>query len=431
MIRSQFIVPMGELRVSANPQTDLVTVVGSCVAVGCFDKRNRIGGMVHIVLPGKRNRLRRSEKKSYYADSGLPLLLQAVLSKGGTTADLKTVVAGGASADAALKQTSIGRQNTDAVLQWLNDSGIVPDIVDTGGRLGRRITLSVDTGHAQILKNPKEAMPVAFSNAEIQSETELPESLFREVATLPPSPKTCLLIREWAHSNEQKQSDISQIILTDMVLTAQILRLCNSTQYGLPGKIASFPQAIDLLGMKRFRLICILAATRDQSSANVSAEKVAEANTHVRATAIIAALIARITALADPDELKIAALLHGLPRLMSEPLSGKAVERFAQGLSRRWHLPQSLYNALATYVTRPTALGEASAHAAILHLACAISGLLCAAPQDSRCIQSIHHKVPALLNLEGQLDHLMSASVAAVSAEGLIDDDGSIEGPGL
>lgn len=45
-------VSLGEIQVSENPQDVLVAYgIGSCVAVGVYDPRLGIGGLLHAVLP--------------------------------------------------------------------------------------------------------------------------------------------------------------------------------------------------------------------------------------------------------------------------------------------------------------------------------------------------------------------------------------------
>ena len=80
---------------SADPQERLITVLGSCVAVTIYDKENQIGGLVHIVLPGRRSFRRPENRNSYYADTGVPLLVEEMIKKGAQRENLVANVIGG------------------------------------------------------------------------------------------------------------------------------------------------------------------------------------------------------------------------------------------------------------------------------------------------------------------------------------------------
>ena len=48
-------VGIGQIAISKDPNDVLVSYgLGSCIGVSVFDSQNRIGGLVHVLLPGER-----------------------------------------------------------------------------------------------------------------------------------------------------------------------------------------------------------------------------------------------------------------------------------------------------------------------------------------------------------------------------------------
>ncbi len=63
---------MAEYGVVESPDQLITIGLGSCVGITLYDKYNKVGGMVHIMLPENRKGL----KPAKYADTGIPLLIE-------------------------------------------------------------------------------------------------------------------------------------------------------------------------------------------------------------------------------------------------------------------------------------------------------------------------------------------------------------------
>jgi chemotaxis protein CheD len=120
----------------------LVTVLGSCVAVGLFDVEARAGGLNHFMLPGDLgdSGLVRSPNAKYgmYA---MELLINDLLKLGARKASLQAKVFGGGSmlrglAGAASK---IPGSNIAFALEYLAKEGIPVIASDVGGNEARKI----------------------------------------------------------------------------------------------------------------------------------------------------------------------------------------------------------------------------------------------------------------------------------------------------
>ncbi len=153
MFKNQILVPLGEYLVSDDPQKELVTVVGSCVAVILYDRENQIGGLAHIVLPGRRLSIRKNDKSAYYADTGVFLLIEEMIKKKAQKENISAYLAGGASLNSKVDNNeTIGRKNIASVVSILRkkDTYIKKKDKDIGGFSGRRVVLDIGTGDVKV-----------------------------------------------------------------------------------------------------------------------------------------------------------------------------------------------------------------------------------------------------------------------------------------
>jgi chemotaxis protein CheD len=79
------IIGMAELDVVKNPQSITTLGLGSCVGVVLYDKVNKIGGMVHVVLPDSKSACGAGPiKKAKFADTGVVELYEKMVRAGPT-----------------------------------------------------------------------------------------------------------------------------------------------------------------------------------------------------------------------------------------------------------------------------------------------------------------------------------------------------------
>jgi len=81
---SNLILGVGEFGASKNPSDIVKTfALGSCVAVVLMCPRTRTVGMVHVALPeSKINPEKVKTRPGYFADTGIPALLQKMATMG-------------------------------------------------------------------------------------------------------------------------------------------------------------------------------------------------------------------------------------------------------------------------------------------------------------------------------------------------------------
>ncbi|RMG43644.1 MAG: chemotaxis protein CheD [Candidatus Dadabacteria bacterium] len=141
-------VNIAEMVVSSDP-TDLLIAsnLGSCIGVAIYDPVNRIGGLVHCLLPlSKADPDKAREKPCMYVDTGVVALLEAMLAKGANKKELLICVAGGAAINEASGVFQIGKKNVTVLRKILWKNNLLIKAHDLEKDFARTISLNVGTG---------------------------------------------------------------------------------------------------------------------------------------------------------------------------------------------------------------------------------------------------------------------------------------------
>lgn len=140
-------VGIAEMRIAKSPLILSTLGLGSCVGATLFDPRLQIGGLVHILLPSSNGETPANRAK--YADSGIPELVERMISMGSNRGALVAKIAGGANMFSTAGSSNafiIGQKNVEACLKALKEQRIRLASSDTGGSYGRSIELNTENG---------------------------------------------------------------------------------------------------------------------------------------------------------------------------------------------------------------------------------------------------------------------------------------------
>ncbi len=127
--------------------------LGSCVSVIMLDPKTRTIGMVHVALPDSSiNKVKAHEKPGYFADTGIPVLLQQMTRFGCHKRGKGMVVklCGGANVMDTNDTFKIGKRNALAIKKILWSFGMGAVSEDLGGNFSRTVTISVETGQVTL-----------------------------------------------------------------------------------------------------------------------------------------------------------------------------------------------------------------------------------------------------------------------------------------
>lgn len=146
------VVGIAEGKVIKAPGELVTYALGSCVGICLYDREKKIAGMVHILLPYKKDAVSQSNPYKF-ADTGIVMLIQVMERYGASAKRLIAKIAGGAEMfqrtetfQKGTDDTQIGQRNVEAARKVLNELRIPIIAEDTGDRLGRTISLSAETG---------------------------------------------------------------------------------------------------------------------------------------------------------------------------------------------------------------------------------------------------------------------------------------------
>lgn len=126
---------------------NLITIgLGSCVGIACYDRKAKVAGLAHILLPESSNFSNR-DNLAKFADTAVPLLVAQMEKLGADVGRIQAKIAGGSelfSYSAGL--SSIGARNVAAVKKALAAASIPLLAVDVGGSVGRTMQICANEG---------------------------------------------------------------------------------------------------------------------------------------------------------------------------------------------------------------------------------------------------------------------------------------------
>lgn len=151
---------IGEVMASAEPVL-LQTVLGSCVAVCLYDPVTHIGGMNHILLPGKGS----MAPATRFGEEAMKHLIDRLAALGADPTMLIAKAFGGANVLPCFQPPTIGEQNVRFVLRFLAARGLPLVAQRLGGNHAVQLAFSTGTGKASVRSVDGSRLP-AIARAE-------------------------------------------------------------------------------------------------------------------------------------------------------------------------------------------------------------------------------------------------------------------------
>lgn len=142
------VVGISDLKVSNGQQDCLVTyALGSCIAVAIYDPTEKVGGLLHYMLPDSTLDAEKAKQHpGMFADTGIPLLFKSCYKLGAEKKRMIVKVAGGARIMDDMNYFRIGQKNLTALRKIFWKNNVLIDAEDTGENYNRTVRLEVATG---------------------------------------------------------------------------------------------------------------------------------------------------------------------------------------------------------------------------------------------------------------------------------------------
>ncbi len=397
----QILVPIGEMRVSADPGSILFTCVGSCCGVALYDPQKKVAGLLHIVLPSNRGQLQTADRPAFFADTGIPLLIKKMEERGAVRKQMTAAVVGGACLTPH-GDPAIGRSNIEKSLSLLERVKIPVLIKETGGIKGRNIEVHVITGDIRIRTRSSSRVELAkMDTDEHLAESELTD-LAASLERMQVDPQVAGRLFDAVHQNNINWQLVTELVHQDIVLALHIFHKCNSPYYGIPQEIDSIEAALNHLGSDKLRRVCVVAAAEKNNDvvlADIGIDQ-KSLSRHCLASASIAQFLAGEICPVMQQEAFTAAFFHPLGYIAATMVAQKkkasgrestinnchlfdvndsTVVKYRTYLARhvltKWHFPQIVVEAVASARLGPSDLDSARLDVFVT-ISCCISILL-------------------------------------------------------
>jgi putative nucleotidyltransferase with HDIG domain len=361
-------VPSGSYIVSRAKDAVLVAYLGTCVGVALWDREAGVGGLIHFLLPEPTS-MDMAWQPEINARTGLPLFIEALCREGAKKERLEAGIAGGAlvgpltEADLFL---DIGGRTADVVTEILAQEGIPILRSEVGGYFSCKLSLNLRTWKTSI-------DPIGVSAAFTQpTNFQKPpaERLSQVIESIQPIPQVALKLIRMTRDQNYTMRDISNLVSQDQVISAKVIRLCNSVLLHQKARIDSIDKALFRLGEKMLIEMAVATLVADFLSQAEQGYSLCKGGLfkHALGTARTAQELARLTDAAPPDLAYTAGLLHDIGKVVLDQFMSEACPLFYRDaqetgddliqmereifgidhtqaggtLSERWRLPDSI-----------------------------------------------------------------------------------------
>ena len=234
-------------------------------------------------------------------------------------------------------------------------------------------------------------------------------SALKEISHIATLPEVTLRIIELVEDPNSTAQDLHEVISNDPALCSRILKVVNSSFYGLPGQIASINRAIVMLGLNAVKNIAIAASLAKlfrggELTPFFSAKELWD---HSNAVAIASKMISDRLGMGLGDEAYLAGLIHDIGIMVEmqfdrsnlidaldrcnadatgkpgvslleteEEVYGANHQDFGKGLCEKWKFPTPFMAAAGFHHDPTQAPTEARKIAYVVHAADKIAGML-------------------------------------------------------
>jgi putative nucleotidyltransferase with HDIG domain len=293
----------------------LKAFLGSCVGLALYDAKASVGGLLHILLPEPVCDIP-DYHNTYYARTGIPAFIEAMKEQRATPETMSAFIAGGALIDSLSphdKEINIGHRTLDITLNLMKENGIAIKMVEAGGVNPFCLSFQIEKGKAEIEPVLLDRPMKPSRKGQLHK-----DDIMDTIEKLIPVPQITFNIANMLSDEGVDIGSISDEIKKDQVLTAKILRLCNSAYIALSRKIASIDHAILYLGSKLLLQMVITAQVEGIYQSSERGYSLCRGGMfhHALATARLSKALAGTRRNIDPDIAYTAGLIHDIGKVV-------------------------------------------------------------------------------------------------------------------
>jgi len=202
--------------------------------------------------------------------------------------------------------------------------------------LGNHIIFSCQScqGKIEINLDEKEKPEKQDEIPEKLSGAALKNRILSKVEDLPPMPQVAQKGRQVIADETSSFKDLANVIETDQAIAARVLKIANSSYYGVSTNVRSVQQASVVLGMKTLHELLTLACASSVLGSELKGYDLSSGDLwkHSLATAFCARSIASKKDPKFADDSFSAGLIHDSGKLILDPYIDERKEEFAEFL---------------------------------------------------------------------------------------------------
>jgi len=144
------IIGVADMKVSNDSEVVLATYsLGSCIGLAIYDPIEKIGGLLHYMLPeSSLDRVKAKNNPYMFGDTGIPLLFKEAYEFGAKKHRIKTIVLGGSQILDQKGLFNIGQRNFTMLRKMFWKNNVMIDFQDVGGNVNRTLKLEIESGQA-------------------------------------------------------------------------------------------------------------------------------------------------------------------------------------------------------------------------------------------------------------------------------------------
>lgn len=216
-------------------------------------------------------------------------------------------------------------------------------------------------------------MQTQVNNGEPQKRVSI-QSILRQTPDLPAMPAALIKVLQATDGSDSNARLVAQAVSMDQSLSARVLRMANSSFYGLSRKVTTLQEAVVLLGFRSVRQLALLAGTQSWLSRPLPGYDLAPKALMVHSFSVAtgAQMIAKLSKYEEHDTVFVTGLLADIGKIaLSNVFDGKLqllvqlgiqagmtfdqVERHVIGvdhaevgahLAESWNLPQDIIDGI-------------------------------------------------------------------------------------
>lgn len=309
-------VTSGTYMISRQKSEIMQAYLGSCVGVTLYDRKAGIGGLIHLLLPEPPS-VDLTWDPEVSAVTGMPIFIDSLCRQGARKERLQACIAGGALMDPislADLMLDIGGRTAEMAQHILQKEKIKIRQIEVGGCFSCCISLDLTTWETTIKPF---ALPAPETTADKLSRPTA-EQLDQVIEELLPIPQTALKIIRMIKDDSYSYREVSREILQDQVLSARIIRMCNSASINPGMKVDSIEKALLRIGDKNLMLLALSFSLQDFISHARQGYSLCKGGIfhHSVWTAGVSGKLAELTGKAQPDLAYTAGLLHDIGKVI-------------------------------------------------------------------------------------------------------------------